>query len=94
MELGRAVAGRDVANDADCAGVLGVETEELGQSGADLPFGELVAVLEAWVKDVGWASKDFGTSKIFTVHLGFGEDFKGCEMGGGGWDVIMQPCGV
>jgi hypothetical protein len=70
VELGRAESGGDVLDDADCAGVLGVETKELYEVSTNFPFWLFVSILKTWVKDVGLTAKDFGALEVFAIHLG------------------------
>ena len=47
-----------------------IETKELSLSGAGLPFGDFLSVLQARVEDVAGAAPNLGLTEVSAVHFG------------------------
>ena len=60
----------DILNKANGGKVDGRETQELAAMGTGFPFGNLLAILEASIKDVDRAAKDASTVKVVTAGAG------------------------
>ena len=83
-----------MADEANSGGVLGGEAKELSEAGSWGPLGELAAILQLGIEDIGRAAKDFSTVNVLMVGLGAGEDLEWSKVGGSVGGVVVEPRGV
>ena len=94
MVLRGAIAGRNVADDADSGRVLVGEAKESAKAGSWGPLGELASILQFGIENVGRAAKAFDTAKVLVVGLGACKDLEVRKVGGSIGCVVVDPRGV